>query len=398
MALVPFSPDHLHPHDALPFGVRDVDGRLLLSAGQHIESDEQLSHLRAQALFADEAESAAWRRRLAATLDRMVRDNAPLKAIAQARPDPGAADDPGARPDPDVAASCDAIVLQLDALLRDIDGDGRWIGRLDGLADGTRTLAAQGLDAALYHLIYLAATDVERYSAHHSLLAMIVADAAAEVLGWTGDERRALGRAALTMNVAMLRLQDLLARSEQPPTPDMRLQIDRHAERGARMLVESGVRDTLWIETVRRHHDPGAAGGGECAPRLAALLQRVDMFTAKLSRRRTRQALSPVVAARETCLGAGARPDPIGAALLKAVGLYPPGSFVKLCSGEVGIVLARGGRSDQPIVAALVGATGLPLVDPMLRDTGHARHTVRAAVEAARVRVRPPHERLRALA
>jgi hypothetical protein len=44
--------------------------------------------------------------------------------------------------------------------------------------------------------------------------------------------------------------------------------------------------------------------------------------------------------------------------LLKAVGLYPPGSFVELASGEVGIALARGRRANLPVMASLGAAGG----------------------------------------
>jgi hypothetical protein len=104
-----------------------------------------------------------------------------------------------------------------------------------------------------------------------------------------------------------------------------------------------------------------------------------------------------VAAAREACLGADGRPDEIGGALLKAVGMYPPGSFVALASGEVGIVLARGRRANLPYVASLVSAGGTPLGEPALRDTVDQRHAVRGAVAANAVRVRPPHERLLAM-
>ena len=107
--------------------------------------------------------------------------------------------------------------------------------------------------------------------------------------------------------------------------------------------------------------------------------------------------MSPVQAAREACLGVGGLPDEIGGALLKAVGLYPPGSFVELVSGEIGIVVARGRRANLPFVAALVSPSGTPLGEPALRDTIDRRHAVRAAVPPNQVKVRPQHERLLAL-
>jgi hypothetical protein len=104
--------------------------------------------------------------------------------------------------------------------------------------------------------------------------------------------------------------------------------------------------------------------------------------------------MSPVQAAREACLGAAGVPDEIGSALLKGVGLYPPGSFVELASGELGLVVARGRRANVPYVAALVSAAGTPLGEPALRDTLEGRFAVKGAVPPARVKVRPPHERL----
>jgi hypothetical protein len=79
------------------------------------------------------------------------------------------------------------------------------------------------------------------------------------------------------------------------------------------------------------------------------------------------------------------------------VGLYPPGSFVELASGERGIVVARGRRANLPLVAALVAASGAPMGEPALRDTEEKRHAVKGAVSSQVVRVIPPHDKLMAL-
>jgi hypothetical protein len=68
--------------------------------------------------------------------------------------------------------------------------------------------------------------------------------------------------------------------------------------------------------------------------RLAQLLQRIDVFTAKLSRRRTRPGSNATVEARDACLDPSGLPDATGATMLRVLGLYPPGSFVRLASGE----------------------------------------------------------------
>src|SRR5258705_3439110 len=76
--LITFSKQYLRLDEALPFGVRDAQGRLLLAAGQRIDNAQRLAELRGLELFADEDESSDWRRRLALTVDTMVRQNATL--------------------------------------------------------------------------------------------------------------------------------------------------------------------------------------------------------------------------------------------------------------------------------------------------------------------------------
>lgn len=400
MKLISFSPQYLRPKEALPFGVRDAAGCLLLAAGQQIDGAEQLAHLQSLKLFADEAESGEWRRRLAAAMDSMVRQNASLKDIAAARPSEEKAE-VKVRSEAALPEQWEDFASSLDAALRDARPGGDWLVRVGEVHERARKLAARRLDASLYYLIYSAGHSTERYAAHHALLTMAVCEHAASLLGWDEARCDTVGRAAMTMNVAMVRLQDLLAQSDLKPTPDMRAAIDAHAAFGAEMLKSSGVTDAVWLDAVRWHHDNSEAAVAledlNPARQAARLIRRVDIFTAKLSRRKTRVPMSPVQAAKEACLGANGTPDAIGGALLKAVGLYPPGSFVELATGELAVVVSRGRRANLPIVASLVTPSGTPMGEPALRDTVDPRFSVRGAIGVAAVKVRPVHARVLAL-
>ena len=400
MKLVAFSPQYLRLNEPLPFGVRDSAGRLLLSAGKIIDSRSMLEKISKNPLFSDESESADWNRRLGAAMDLMIRQGASLKDVVAARPE-GTSREPTVRTALTLAEQWMDLVTQLDAVLRDVRPGGDWRSRLFSIHVRARQLAQKRLDSSLYHLVYEAGHSTEKYSCHHALLTMLICEQAAPLLGWSQSWTDSIGRAAVCMNVAMLRLQDQLAFSQIAPTAEMRAEIDAHAGVGARLLEQAGLGDAVACAVVALHHDasqadvPLAGLSPEC--QLACLLRRVDIFAAKISRRAARAPMSPVQAAREACLGAAGVPDEIGGALLKAVGLYPPGSFVELASGEIGIVVARGRRANLPYVASLVSASGNPLGEPALRDTLDSRYTVRAAVASHLVKVRPPHERLFAL-
>jgi hypothetical protein len=83
--------------------------------------------------------------------------------------------------------------------------------------------------------------------------------------------------------------------------------------------------------------------------------------------------------------------------MLKAVGLYPPGSYVALANNERGIVLSRGERANQPLVAALINAEGMFMAEPRLRDTVRTGMGVRTSLPPGQVPVDPPLEKLQAL-
>jgi hypothetical protein len=398
--LVPFSKQYLRLHESLPFGLRDAAGRLLLAAGSRVDNSDRLEALRSADLYAEESESSDWRRRLAGAMDAMLMRNAPLGRIAEARPDLTDADETqGVRGFTlRFGEQWDELVSALDALMREPAADRAWAQRMLALAERVRALGSRRCDDSLYHLIYTAGHSTESYTAHHSLLCMLVVQEAARMLRWPEGLARSLEHAALTMNVSARRLQDMLAAHAPTMTPAMRAELDAHPRKSVELLAQAGITDAAWLEIVQLHHDDSRAETSlqDLSPpqQAARMLRRVDIFTAKLSRRATRFPATPVAAAREACLGAGGVPDEIGSALLKAVGLYPPGSFVELASGEIGIVIGRGRRANLPLVAALVSASGAPLGTPALRDTLDRRHAVKRAVSVASVKVIPPHDRL----
>jgi len=86
-----------------------------------------------------------------------------------------------------------------------------------------------------------------------------------------------------------------------------------------------------------------------------------------MSPRRTRKAMSATGAAKGTYFDENGKPDEAGAAVIKAVGLYPPGSFVHLQNGETGVVLNRGERANVPTVGSTVRPDGIPYSQPMQR-------------------------------
>lgn len=382
-----------------PFGLVDATGKLLMARGMVIESAEHREQLLARGAYIDSHDTEAYQRVLTSMLDTMLLHNEKLGRIAQAQPDtapaplqPAAAGNRHAEPLQRVRS----LQMHVGRLLRE-PPQADFAARLARQADALFALAEQDADTALLILVDATTCESRDYSTTHAMLVAVVCDLAARhVPAWAPEQRASLRCAALTMNIAMTALQDALAQQLAPPNPLQRRQIDSHAQRGADMLAACGVTDGLWIDAVRQHHSAPAGPLAELPPaqQLARLIKRADIFAARLSPRRRRSALSGAAAAKAAYLDEHQQPDAAGAAIVKATGIYPPGSYVRLASGEIAVVMRRGIRANEPLVAGVIGRSGSPIAEPALRDTRLAQHAVTAGVAPGDVKLRLNLERL----
>lgn len=278
------------------------------------------------------------------------------------------------------------------------DYETAWLDRLSKSANRIRELTAQDPDVALYMMLQTATNDADNYSASHAMFCAVVADLCAAYFEWPEAEAVAIQNAALTMNVGMLLMQNSMAQQVESLSPAQKLRVEDHPVKSIELLKSAGVEDPLWLEAVRRHHRP--VDEGESADpltppqRLAQLLQRIDVFTAKLSKRKTRPGSSATVAARDACLDTAGLPDATGATMLRVLGLYPPGSFVRLASGEIGVVIRRGDKAHTPVVASVRRGDGGIFNQPVVRDTSNLHHAVQRSLSADEVKIRLDHERI----
>jgi HD-GYP domain-containing protein (c-di-GMP phosphodiesterase class II) len=385
-----------HP---LPFPLMDKNGLLLAKRSFIIESKEMLAEYAARGggLFIDVADSESHHRAYVERLHGLVRDNKSLGEIAGAQI---SADNAGAR----LALeneNADWLDLQVqgNSLLRDTH-PAQFLERLERITGQLHRHSVRNADGTLFALIYLSATEKRMYSATHSMLVSVMCGLAArEVLDWPPERTSLVCKAALTMNLSMTDLQDRLALQGEPPSPAQRAAIDAHAAKSAQMLMVMGVTDATWLEAVRDHHTQvtGPLRERTMAQQMARLIQRADMFAARLSPRVSRVPTPPGAAMQACYFDENRKIDDAGAALIKAVGIYQPGSFVRLATDEIAIVVKRGLNTSAPRVAVLINRSGLPTVEPILRDTSLRDHRVVASVAHREVKVQINLERMLAL-
>jgi HD-GYP domain-containing protein (c-di-GMP phosphodiesterase class II) len=258
-----------------------------------------------------------------------------------------------------------------------------------------QSLMQRDPDAGLYLLFQLASNSPVGYSASHSLVCAVLCHLIAKTLELPAKERDSLVRAALTMNVAMTAMQDVLANQTEKPTAAQQEMIRLHPLKGAMLLGNMGVQDDDWLEIVGSHHD-NAVDAGEfrsvpASVRLSRILKMVDRYAAMISPRLSRAGRSATESARAVIANSSAKTDEIGHALMRVVGLCPPGTYVRMDSDELGIVLRRSLKANMPYVAIVGSAEGQLLPEPRLHATAQGAPNIRVALPASSVRAQLNH-------
>ena len=127
---------------------------------------------------------------------------------------------------------------------------------------------------------------------------------------------------------------------------------------------------------------------------MARLIQRADMFAARLAPRASRTPQPPAAAMQACLFDEAQQMDEAGAALIKTVGIYSPGSFVRLATNEIAAVIQRGVNTTMPKVAVLVNREGMPTGEMIVRDTSQREYKITASVPHRNVKVHINLDRL----
>ncbi len=352
----------------LPFGVRDEHGQLLLARGYLISTEAQLQALLSRGIYADpvEIEAAKGSRSDKVETRRLTMFDLWEQAI-----------------------------WRLQRVLRGVDQEPGFPQRCDELAGQLMSLVERDPDIAIYLSVRKDQRRIAHYGLTHSLHCALICQLMGTRSGWPVERTRMLVKAALTMNLAIFELQGRFAVQGRLSEAQM-AQIRQHPAQAVERLSAAGVDDPLWLQTVLQHHERPGGGGypGDLqeVSETGNVLRLADVFMAKISARASRPALSTQEAARQMYSESSA--SPAAAAIIKEFGVYPPGNFVRLASGELAIVIRRGATALTPVAAAITDKSAQrphPAARHFsggLRDQGHRDRHGADAAGAARAAVR----------
>lgn len=208
---------------------------------------------------------------------------------------------------------------------------------------------------------------------NHDLHALFISIMLADQLEFTEARIESLASAALTMNIADLGLHERqlfggLSNADQTA-------IRAHPGRSASILEACGVTDREWLDSVRQHHEnmdgggyPGNLSGAQIG--LAARILRVaNVYCDKLAGRYYRPPKSLRQAFKEWFGEERAHLDTqIVNLLLRRIGLYPPGTLVRLANRETACITRLGRNGHVRFATSFLDARGRALDPPRERN------------------------------
>lgn len=266
------------------------------------------------------------------------------------------------------------------------DGNRKTHDRVIKLAQHIMWLCDRDMEAALA-IIHLPATH-KKYCLYHSIHVAMLSSILAMRMNINNDHRLSMIAASLTANIAMRNLQELLQRQSLAISDEQREAINKHPLASSKILRAAGIVDETWLRVVEQHHEQIDGGGypnglkGDEIIIEASIISIVDVYTAMMSKRAGRAKINVQDALREFFIEKGGTySEALALYLIKELGIFPPGTFVRLANNEVAIVVKRLiGKSNTPIVKSVIGADGKDFSIPLMRDTSDKKYQIMESI------------------
>lgn len=361
--------------EPLPFSVYDTEGRLLLRKGIVITMTEQVERIiERKAVMGTDYTGA------------VERPAMPPRTSAVPQRIPGEA--------MPVFDQMGSLILNLKHTLVTAVKSPEQIdlpGRIRQFASRLQVMCKDDLDASLAapHLDY-----VNPYIVVHHVMGAVLAEVIARRTGMTPEERLPVVCAALTRGFGVLPVQAELDQCNGSLPDALKRAVNDHPAIGAEMLRRAGVADDTWLSSVAEYHERLDGSGYPRKLQSAEIgaggriLAIADTYSAMTKPRPYRmKEFSAQNALRDIFLKRDVSLDgELIQAMIKEIGLFPPGSIVKLKNGEVAVIKHCTQKPAEAIVYTVYDQRGMPLLEPVRREASNPNHEIMGMVPFAECR------------
>ncbi len=334
------------------------DGNILLKKGLRITSEKNLERLMESQLFRDTDNEDCPDEKTAATKPTIIEKQTPQSTAKPGNP----------------FEWINYFATQLKKILDNIS-DGKTEGGTQTikLAENILKLSTSYSDQflAAVHMYY-----PQPYSLMQPIYSAMLCDLTAQVLGHPEEQRASLRAAALTANSGMYTYQDALNNQPGPLTVAQREELHIHPYQSIQMLKDINIEDNVWLKAIAQHHERNDGSGYPAAITSntigveSKIISLADSYLAMITQRAYGEKIQPKVALQNIYKSASPEDQSIFLAFIKILGIFPPGTYVKLTNGEIAIVKKQSKKDGLSCIVSSISKSDLNLFNiPIERDT-----------------------------
>jgi putative nucleotidyltransferase with HDIG domain len=209
--------------------------------------------------------------------------------------------------------------------------------------------------------------DYDSYTIGHSVRVAALSAMLADELGWPAEIQAELATAGLVHDLGKGRVPEEILFKEGKLTAEEMKVVQSHPAVGAQILLASGETSPMIISATWGHHIREDGRGYPVMPdwytqgAAASLVHVCDVFEALTAVRPYKAPMSPRRAYEIMLKDKGGFNPRMMAALVRCLGLYPPGSEVLLSDFRKAVVVARGHDMNNPLVRVTHDPGGIPI-------------------------------------
>lgn len=265
------------------------------------------------------------------------------------------------------------------------------IGKQAGLRNVFPIMAhiAEGVmldDGALVSLCRLKNRD--NYTFQHSVSVSVLLLTFCNLIGgYTSDDMVQIGLGGMFHDIGKMMTPDHILNKPGQLTDDEHEVMRTHVNEGLEYLRSEHSLREIALQVVAEHHEKLNGSGyprglsGDGITKVGQMASIVDVYDAITSNRVYRTAIEPTAAIKMIYEWAGRHFDgTLVRSFIRAIGIYPVGSLVRLQSGRLAVVLRKGdGNLLQPIVRVVYNAVNghnIPVQDVNLASPGCMDHII----------------------
>jgi len=224
----------------------------------------------------------------------------------------------------------------------------------------------------------------QAYSLMQPIYSALLCDMTGRILNYSEAHRASVRAAALTANIGMYNYQDILNKQQAPLTASQRENLHRHPSQSVQMLKAINVEDDTWLNSIAGHHERNDGSGYPDQSTVhfiqpeAKIISLADSYLAMISSRSYSDTTAPKIALQHIYRSATDDDQIIYLAFIKSLGIFPPGTYVKLANNEIAIVTRQSETNTLQCLVSSIGTEGGEIFNaPVERDTANKEFSIR---------------------